>query len=448
MPQIQVVDTTERAPEPSGVQEFFSKLSKSYKERQDQNALDTLIKDYKANRDNANAWEDLQLGLENSTISPSRRLQTQQSLNEMKRLIIEQDKALNAKFRASAMTAEERETQKQNLIKTGMPEWEAEVYLDAPPSVKSRIQASHQEQVSRGFRNPFPDEQVIGGESKPSEKAIESREKVSESYEPNEDIITQPESNKEAIQPALEKEKWPAIAPPAETTPAEREKIRTVNQKENTKAFEDNHKKKRAIRDDLLANKRMQQLNDTKKLPTGGERWITVNPQTGDVSSIAKRLGKVNPETQAYVKEVNKFIRNAKDYYGARVTNFDLETFLAQLPTLSNTEQGRRLILKQMQQESQLQYIYANKMDEALKHYGRNANLIDINSIVDDKIKDEESELIRKMDLTLEASKFLNKMADNPKQYKNHVLVEKDGQFLSIPKDDLSDAENDGWSEY
>lgn len=446
MPQIQVVDTTENKPEPSGVQEFFSKLAKSYKEREEQNTIDTLINDYKNNRENANAWEDLQLGLEQSTISPTKRLQTQESLNEMKRIIIERDKALNAKFRASALTAEEREAQKQNLIKTGMPEWEAEVYLDAPPGVKSRIQASHAEQVSRGFRQALPSETEIGGEVKPSEKAIESRENVAKSYDQGGEEIAQPTPSNE-IKPN-QKEKFPEIPPPPETTPAEREKIRTLNQKENTKAFEDNHKKKRAIRDDLLANKRMQQLNDTKKLPTGPERWLTVNPQTGDVSTLAKRIGKVNPETQAYVKEVNKFIRNAKDYYGARVTNFDLETFLAQLPTLSNTEQGRRLILKQMQQESQLQYIYANKMDEALKHYGRNANIIDINKVVDEQIKDEEAGLIKKMDLTLEASKILNKMADNPKQYKDHVLIEKDGQFLSIPKDDLSDAENDGWSEF
>jgi len=193
MPQIQVVDTTENKPEPSGVQEFFSKLAKSYKEREEQNAIDNLINDYKNNRENANAWEDLQLGLEQSTISPTKRLQTQESLNEMKRIIIERDKALNAKFRASALTAEERESQKQNLIKTGMPEWEAEVYLDAPPGVKSRIQASHQEQVSRGLRTALPSETEIGSEVRPSEKSIESRENVAESYDQGQSEIAQPD---------------------------------------------------------------------------------------------------------------------------------------------------------------------------------------------------------------------------------------------------------------
>lgn len=453
MPQIQVVDTTENKPEPSGVQEFFSNLAKSYREREEQNTIDKLINDYKSNQENANAWENLQLGLEQSSISPTRRLQTQQSLNEMKRLINERDKALNAKFRASALAGEEREAQKQNLMKTGMPEWEAEVYLDAPPGVKSRIQASHAEQVSRGFRKNFPAETEIGGEGEPSERGIESRENVAESYDQGDEEIGQPAPFNQPQEPSgqileAQREKFPEIPPPPETTPAEREKIRTLNQKENTKVFQDNHKKKIAIRDDLLANKRMQQLNDSKKLPSGPERWVEVNPKTGDISTIAKLSGKVNPETQAYVKEVNKFIRNAKDYYGARVTNFDLETFLAQLPTLSNTEQGRRLLLKQMQQESQLQNIYANKMDEALKHYGRNANIIDINKVVDEQVKDEEAGLIKKMDYTLEASKILDKMADNPKKYKDHVLIEKDGQFLSIPKNDLSDAESDGWSEF
>ena len=99
MPQVQTVDTTENKPEPTGVQEFFSKLGKSFKDQSDRMEIGELLEQYKQNRDDANAWEDLQLGLESSTISPTRRLQTQENLNQMKKLIIEKDKALNAKVK-------------------------------------------------------------------------------------------------------------------------------------------------------------------------------------------------------------------------------------------------------------------------------------------------------------------------------------------------------------
>lgn len=96
MPQVQVVDTTENKPEPTGVEEFFSKLGKSYKDQEDRVEIGKLIDEYKTNREDANAWEDLQLGLEKSTISPTKRMETQKSLNEMKKIITEKDKAMNA----------------------------------------------------------------------------------------------------------------------------------------------------------------------------------------------------------------------------------------------------------------------------------------------------------------------------------------------------------------
>ena len=99
MPQLQVVNTTRDKPEPTGVQEFFSKLGKSYQEDRDKVEIGNIIDQYKNNRNNANAWEDLQLNLERSNISPSRRLEAQKNLMEQKKVIIAQDKALNQQFK-------------------------------------------------------------------------------------------------------------------------------------------------------------------------------------------------------------------------------------------------------------------------------------------------------------------------------------------------------------
>lgn len=97
MPQLQVVDTTERKAEPTGVQEFFSKLGRDYKDKADRVEIEGLLSKYQTNRDQANAWEDLQLGLEKSNISPSRRLEAQQNLNEVKKNLIAEDKELNSR---------------------------------------------------------------------------------------------------------------------------------------------------------------------------------------------------------------------------------------------------------------------------------------------------------------------------------------------------------------
>ena len=94
MPQIQTINTSRDKPDPTGIEKFFSRLSQQYKEREDNQQIGQLLEQYKANRDQANAWEDLQLGLESSTISPSRRLETQKSLNETRKNILEKEKVL------------------------------------------------------------------------------------------------------------------------------------------------------------------------------------------------------------------------------------------------------------------------------------------------------------------------------------------------------------------
>src|ERR1700727_2580419 len=115
MPQVQIVDSTPNEPEPTGVEKFFSKLGKSYQDQNDRVEIGKLLDEYRNNRDDANAWEDLQLGLEKSNVSPTKRLQTQQSLNEMRKNIIAKDKALNSQVNKGMLTQEERVRQKENL---------------------------------------------------------------------------------------------------------------------------------------------------------------------------------------------------------------------------------------------------------------------------------------------------------------------------------------------
>jgi hypothetical protein len=95
MPSLQVVDTTRDKPDPTGVQDFFSRLGKDYKDKEDRVEIGKLIGEYQNNRQDANAWENLQLNLEKSNISPTKRIETQKSLNEMQKTIAAKDKAMN-----------------------------------------------------------------------------------------------------------------------------------------------------------------------------------------------------------------------------------------------------------------------------------------------------------------------------------------------------------------
>jgi hypothetical protein len=154
MPALQVVDTTPRKPEPTGVEQFFSKIAKSYKDQSDRDQIGEIINEYSSNRQEANAFENMQLKLEKSNISPSRRMEVQNSLNDIKKGIIQKDKALNAQFIASQKATEKKNEKAEKAERTKNEV--KEIYLSANYSpeeaeAKSEIMSaqSAREEVGR-----------------------------------------------------------------------------------------------------------------------------------------------------------------------------------------------------------------------------------------------------------------------------------------------------------
>jgi hypothetical protein len=72
------------------------------------------------------------------------------------------------------------------------------------------------------------------------------------------------------------------------------------------------------------------------------------------MTALFTKDGELNPkayallstEAQESVKLVSDEIKGAKDTFGARVTNFDLESYMKTLPTLLNTAEGKRVVLR------------------------------------------------------------------------------------------------------
>ncbi|HEX5553456.1 MAG TPA: hypothetical protein VFX43_09430 [Chitinophagaceae bacterium] len=90
---------------------------------------------------------------------------------------------------------------------------------------------------------------------------------------------------------------------------------------------------------------RMQELsNDPSKFPSAPVAALF--SKGGQLGTIASSL--LSPEAQEFVKLVVDSTSAIKDTYGARVTNFDLETYLKKLPSLFNTPEGRERILRDL----------------------------------------------------------------------------------------------------
>ena len=116
---------------------------------------------------------------------------------------------------------------------------------------------------------------------------------------------------------------------------------------------------------ELMRIGQLDRLNESKKLPQGPIERLNINWTTGDILIPAL----ATPEMQLFVKTVNDFTVAAKDTFGARVTNFELGSFMRRLPTLANSEGGRRLILSQMKTMKQLDRLYEDSIRSVYDHY-------------------------------------------------------------------------------
>lgn len=170
-------------------------------------------------------------------------------------------------------------------------------------------------------------------------------------------------------------------------------KERTGWAETNTKSLDEAHTRLRDIKRDLLGTKKLQNLNESHKLPEGLGRFI-INPDTGEPYKLAQLSGKVPTAAQEWVKEVARFGNRAKSAFGSRVTNFDLIQYMKQFPSLMNTPEGRRNILRMMEINYELDGLYENAVQQIIDQKGEgNIPPAQVNKIARKMIKDREEQL-------------------------------------------------------
>lgn len=177
--------------------------------------------------------------------------------------------------------------------------------------------------------------------------------------------------------------------------------------KDNTPIYKDSKDKLRNVKRDLLGTRKLQKLNETKKVGEGFERLL-INPLTGDFYGLAQLAQVVSPEAQEWVKEIARFGNRAKDAYGSRITDFDLRQYMKQFPSLLNTQEGRRRIIEMME----INYSMDEAYNEALKSIYEKAKLNQISPEDAEMLAEEAiAPLIKKLE-----DKYLKLDAANMEQ--------------------------------
>ncbi len=95
---------------------------------------------------------------------------------------------------------------------------------------------------------------------------------------------------------------------------------------------------------------RIEELSQSGKLDTPG--YVEFLHRSGlDIPAL------MNPESEEFAKLQQGFLRDAKQYFGGRVSNYEVEQFLKTIPSLSQSPEGRQRVI------SNLKYLARGKLE-------------------------------------------------------------------------------------
>ena len=120
-------------------------------------------------------------------------------------------------------------------------------------------------------------------------------------------------------------------------------------QKEIDRAFRETkdfrqevEKKGRTADRQLRTLELMEGLINSKKLAT---------PVIAREADKSGSVGLLSPESQLFQKSLGDFLPKISDVYGARFTNQHEKTFLSTLPSLNQTDEGKRKVIRMLRTE-------------------------------------------------------------------------------------------------
>ena len=78
----------------------------------------------------------------------------------------------------------------------------------------------------------------------------------------------------------------------------------------------------------------------------------------------------LSPEAQESVKLIADNLTGLKDSFGSRVTNFDIQSYMKRLPTLLNSSEGRRRVLRDLRMMNDLNQQHTQGVLDVVDRYG------------------------------------------------------------------------------
>lgn len=173
--------------------------------------------------------------------------------------------------------------------------------------------------------------------------------------------------------------------------------VAKLNQRERLEAFKQTKAERKEFIDKARAAKQnLGDLNRLEELETQGEGLASAG-----LVEFLKRADLDIPALQgANAEEFNKlttnFIKNAKSYYGSRVSNFELESFIKTIPSLTQSPEGRKRVIAQLKNIARLEEAAGKASKKIIKENG-GVPPLDLYERVDDVLDKKATKFANKL---------------------------------------------------
>src|ERR1044072_2209634 len=158
--------------------------------------------------------------------------------------------------------------------------------------------------------------------------------------------------------------------------------------KETLPTFKDINEKAKAAKDSDQRLNRIERLLDKGRVQDNiFIRSLGGLKSNKYIGGIAGAIGTLisNKDTQEFEKLSTDFVKDAKQFFGSRITEAEVQLFLKTVPSLSQTNEGKRRVIRNMRIFNEAAELKQKAKNQIIKENGgtRPANL---ESLIDDRI--------------------------------------------------------------
>ena len=334
-------------------------------------------------------------------------------------------KAIPDKFKweaALALRGSTPQAQQVQQLPVGLQELlttqEAPSAQEASPAMtvytKMSPQQMQQEAITSGRIKPLTTEQYLNqllASQVPPQQAPEVKRPKGALTPP--EPLARREPLSQQVTPQVAQDKFPGYKTKEERAMAHREKLAQTKEqaRERSERFKITQQERKDLAERAKSAKnvledlnRFEELEKEGKLDTPG--YVEFLERSGlDIPAL------MNPGSEEFNKIANNFVRDAKNYYGGRVSNFEVEQFLKTVPSLSQSPEGRKRVIANLRRLNQGAVEYFNTAREITKE-NDGVPPYDLAEQVEERMEDKSKKLADrfKEDLKKPVPKGQNKL--------------------------------------